>query len=269
MLTRTVWILGWVSLLTDLASEMLYPVMPLYLEQIGFSVLGIGILEGIAQGVAGLSKGYFGHWSDATRRRLPFVRWGYSLSAVAKPLMAVWKAPLWVLGARTLDRLGKGVRTGARDALLSTEATAATKGRVFGFHRGMDTLGAALGPLLALLYLSVYPEAYRHLFFLALLPGLGAVAATFLLSEPHSSTPALTRPAFHFRGFLKYLPRSSPAYRKLLVGLLAFALVNSSDFFLLLLLKERGLSDGALIGFYIFFNLVYALAAYPAGHRRG
>ncbi|RMF26292.1 MAG: MFS transporter, partial [Bacteroidetes bacterium] len=142
LLTRTVWILGLVSLLTDLASEMLYPVLPLYLEQIGFSVLGIGILEGIAQAAAGLSKGYFGRWSDAARRRLLFVRWGYFLSAVAKPLMAVWTAPLWVLGARTLDRLGKGVRTGARDALLSIEATPQTKGRVFGFHRGMDTLGA-------------------------------------------------------------------------------------------------------------------------------
>ncbi|MCB0567944.1 MAG: MFS transporter [Phaeodactylibacter sp.] len=269
LLTRTIWLLGLVSLFTDMASEMLYPIMPLYLESIGFTVLGIGVLEGIAEAMAGLSKGYFGKLSDYRARKVPFVQLGYLLSALSKPLMAVWTAPLWVLGARTTDRLGKGIRTGARDALLAAEATAATRARVFGFHRGMDTLGAAIGPLLALLFLWVYPGYYRTLFLLAVFPGLAAVAFTLLLKEPANeavpTTPVTKTGRPGFFSFLKYIPKSSLAYRRLLWGLLAFALVNSSDLFLLLMLKYKGIGDSLLIGFYIFYNLVYALAAFPAG----
>src|SRR6476659_6883211 len=140
-ITRTVWILSFISLLTDVASEMLYPVMPIYLKSIGFSVLLIGILEGIAEATAGLSKGYFGKLSDHVGRRAPFIRLGYTLSALSKPMMAAFVYPVWIFLARTIDRLGKGIRTGARDALLSDEASAATKARVFGFHRSMDTAG--------------------------------------------------------------------------------------------------------------------------------
>lgn len=262
-LNRTVILLGLVSFFTDIASEMLYPVLPLYLAQIGFSVAGMGLLEGLAQAMAGLSKGYFGQWSDARLRRVPFVQAGYLLSALAKPLMALWAYPLWVLLMRTTDRLGKGIRSGARDALLAAAATPATRGQVFGFHRGMDSLGAALGPALALAYLWVFPGAYRTLFFLALLPGLLSVAATLWLREPDARPPVARRPGLW--ASLSYLPRSQPGYRRLLAGLLAFALINSSDLFLLLYLKEQGLSDPALIGLYIFYNLVYALAAWPAG----
>ena len=262
-LSRTLLLLSLVSLFTDMASEMLYPVMPIYLEYIGFSALGIGILEGIAQAVAGLSKGYFGKWSDHSLRRVPFVQWGYLISALSKPLLAVWTAPLWVLFTRTADRLGKGIRTGARDALLSSAATQQTRARVFGFHRGMDTLGAAIGPAIALLFLWLYPESYRILFLLALFPGLLAVLATLWLREPEIALPKKERPGL--LSFLQYIPQSSHAYRRLLWGLLAFALINSSDLFLLLLMKQRALSDTMLIGLYIFYNLVYALAAYPAG----
>src|SRR5436189_289319 len=124
---------------------MLYPVIPVYLGSLNYSVLYIGLLEGMAEAVAGLSKGYFGKLSDNTGRRLPFVRLGYSLSALSKPLMALFTLPAWVFSARTLDRLGKGIRTGARDAMLSDEATTETKGKVFGFHRSMDTTGAVIG----------------------------------------------------------------------------------------------------------------------------
>ncbi|MFQ5446555.1 MAG: MFS transporter [Saprospiraceae bacterium] len=265
ILTRTVFVLGVISLFTDMASEMLYPIMPLFLQSIGFSVAGIGLLEGVAQATAGLSKGWFGKWSDASHRRVPFVQTGYLLSALAKPLMAAWLAPGWMLFTRTLDRLGKGVRTGARDAILSAEATPATKARVFGFHRGMDTLGAAIGPALGLLYLAFFPGAYRVLFFLAIVPGLLAVAATFFLKEKKSPEAKAFPGLPSLSGFYNYLPKSSRAYRRLLFGLLAFGMANSSDFFLLLLLKERGLSDALLIGTYIFYNLVYAVMAYPAG----
>jgi len=264
IISRPVLILGMVSFFTDMASEMLYPVMPLYLDSIGFGIIGIGILEGIAQATAGLSKGFFGKWSDVSGRRIPFVRWGYVLSALSKPLMAIWTAPLWVLTARTADRLGKGIRTGARDAILSSEATKKTKARVFGFHRGLDTLGAAIGPALALLYLWWNPGSYKTLFLLAFFPGLLAILFTFLLKEPKQINAA-PKSRTSFFAFLKYIPESRAAYRKLLFGLLAFALINSSDFFLLLLLKDQGISDSLLIGLYIFYNMVFAVAAYPAG----
>lgn len=263
-ISRPVWILSLVSLLTDVSSEMLYPVMPIYLKSIGFSIVLIGVLEGVAEATAGLSKGYFGKQSDLKGKRLPFVQLGYFLSALSKPMMAVFTFPVWVFSARTLDRLGKGVRTGARDALLSDAATPQTKATVFGFHRALDTLGAAIGPLLALLFLAAYPGAYRTLFFIAFAPGLLGVLTTFLLKESRRAPTAKTS-GTSFLGFVRYIPQSSPAYRKLLLGLLVFALFNSSDVFLLLMFKQQGVSDTNLISIYIFYNLVYALLAYPAG----
>lgn len=263
-ISRTVWILSLVSMFTDTASEMLYPVMPIYLKSIGFSVLFIGILEGIAEATAGLSKAYFGKLSDASEKRLPFVQAGYALSAISKPMMALLRFPVWVFFSRTLDRLGKGIRTGARDAMLSEEATPETKGKVFGFHRSMDTLGAVLGPAIALVFLYFHPNQYNFLFFIAFLPGFLAIVASFLLNDK-------TRPEskqiqkFTFFSSFKYWRESSIEYRKLLGGLLFFALMNSSDVFLLLKAKESGLGDTQVIAVYIFYNLVYALSAFPLG----
>jgi MFS family permease len=263
-LSRTVWTLSLISLFTDIASEMLYPVMPIYLRSIGFSILLIGILEGIAEAVAGFSKGYFGKLSDQTGKRTPLIRLGYTLSALSKPMMAFFIYPLWIFFARTVDRLGKGIRTGARDALLSDEATPATKGRVFGFHRGMDTLGAVAGPALALLYLYLNPGRYRPLFLLAFIPGMLAVLISFLLKDKESSLKVNIRAVPVF-SFLHYWRQSPLDYRKLVVGLLVFTLCNSSDVFLLLKIKQAGLNDMLTIGVYIFYNVIYALASYPWG----
>ena len=178
-ISKTVWILSVVSLLTDVASEMLYPIMPIYLKSIGFSIVLIGILEGVAEATAGISKSYFGKLSDNSGKRVPFVKIGYALSAISKPMMAVFVFPLWVFFARTIDRFGKGIRTGARDAIISQEATPATKARVFGFHRSMDTIGAVLGPLSALIFLNYYPGNYKTLFCIAFFPGLIAIFLTF------------------------------------------------------------------------------------------
>lgn len=252
------------SLFTDMASEMLYPIMPIYLKHIGFSVVLIGVLEGVAEAIAGLSKGYFGKLSDTTAKRLPFVRIGYSLSAISKPMMAVFVYPLWIFFARTIDRFGKGIRTGARDALLSDETMITNKGKVFGFHRSMDTMGAVMGPALALLYLYYRPEDYKNLFYLAFIPGLIAVGTLFLLKQKQRvKEPGQERPSFF--SFLRYWANSPVGYRKLTVGLLAFALFNSSDVFLLLKAKESGLDDTIVIGVYIFYNLVFALFAFPIG----
>lgn len=263
-ITRTVWVLSLVSLFTDTASEMLYPVMPIYLKSIGFSIVLIGILEGLAEAVAGLSKGYFGKLSDQSARRVPFVQIGYTFSAISKPMMAIFTFPLWIFFARTLDRFGKGIRTGARDAILSDEATLKTKGKIFGFHRSMDTLGAVLGPLFALLYLYFYPNNYKTLFYIAFIPGVFAVISTSFLKENKTKLQKVKKHVSFF-SFLNYWKESTPVYRKVVVGLLIFTLFNSSDVFLLLKAKQAGLNDTQVIGVYIFYNLIYALSAFPAG----
>jgi MFS family permease len=267
IITRTIWILSLVSLFTDMASEMLYPIMPVFLKSIGFSIVLIGILEGIAEAIAGLSKAWFGNMSDKMGRRLPFVQLGYSLSAISKPMMAMFIYPLWIFTARTIDRLGKGIRTGARDAMLSDESTSKTKARIFGFHRSMDTMGAVFGPAIALLWLYFRPGDYHNLFLLAFVPGVLAIAATLLLKEKKSITQPenLKLKPTSFFVFFQFWKKSATDYKHLVTGLLLFALFNSSDVFLLLKAKSAGLNDTYIIGIYIFYNLIYAIAAYPLG----
>jgi MFS family permease len=263
-ITRTVWILSLISLLTDMASEMLYPVMPVYLRSIGFSVMLIGILEGIADATAGLCKVYFGMLSDLSGKRVPFVRLGYALSAVSKPMMAFFTYPLWIFLARTAERFGKGIRTGARDAMLSEAATPFTKGKIFGFHRAMDTLGAVIGPSIALMYLYYHPGNYIMLFYISFIPGLLAVMTSLMLREKQDHSVGMpSLPSF--LSIFSYWKKSPSAYRRLVFGLLVFALFNSSDVFLLLKAKQYGFDDTTVIGIYIFYNLTYALFAFPAG----
>jgi MFS family permease len=264
IITKTVWLISLVSLFTDFASEMLYPIMPVYLKTIGFSVLLIGVLEGVAEATAGLSKSYFGRLSDNSGKRLPFVQIGYLLSAISKPLMAVFTNVWWIFFARTTDRLGKGVRTGARDALLSEEATPQTKATIFGFHRSMDTWGAVLGPTMALLYLYFYPGHYKALFLIAFIPGIIAVFITYLIKEKKQEKLLGKKSPSLLESFV-YWKRSPFVYKQLVVGLLIFALFNSSDIFLLLKIKEAGFTDSHVISLYIFYNLVYALFAFPIG----
>jgi MFS family permease len=264
-ITRVIWILSLISLFNDVASEMLIPIMPLYLKSIGFSVLIIGILEGLAEAIAGLSKGYFGKISDHLDKRAAFVQGGYALSAVAKPLIVFIVNPFWVLLGRTFDKLGKGLRTGARDAILSDESAHGDRGKVFGFHRSMDTVGAAIGPAIALIFLFHNPGNYRSLFLFSIFPGIVAVALTFLIKDSKEQHEA--KPLSPIRLFPKfdYWKRSTAAYKSLVIGLLFFTLFNSSDVFLILKMKESGMSDMTLIGIYIFYNLVYALTSFPVG----
>ncbi len=271
ILTRTIWILSLVSLVADVASEMLYPVIPVYLKQIGFSVLLIGTLEGVVNFMAGISKGSFGAWSDRKGARLPFVQWGYLLSAISKPLLGLVSGILSVFFVRTVDRLGKGIRTAARDAMLAQEASPENRGRVFGFHRGMDTFGAALGPLLALVYLSSHPGAYKTLFLLAFIPGVLSVLMTFLIRE--KKFPPLITERKGFFSYFHYWKRSTPTFRKVMPGFWIFLLFNSADFFLILftrtLLEGQQFTwgqikldaDTATIAVYIFYNLIYASSA--------
>lgn len=263
IINRTVWILSLVSLFADVASEMLYPVIPVFLKEIGFSVLLIGVLEGVANFTAGLTKGYFGKRSDEKGLRLPFVKSGYFLSALSKPMLAAFTLPLWVFFARTIDRLGKGLRTAARDALLSQNATPQTKATVFGFHRGMDTLGAAIGPTIALALLLLHPHQYKLIFLIAFIPGLVSVLLIFLLKEKRQ--PASTLGKGNFFSFFSYWKIAPVQYKRVVIGLLFLALFNSADVFLLLKTKEVTGKDTITIGAYIMYNVVYALASWPLG----
>lgn len=267
ILTRSILILSFVSFLTDISSEMLYPIMPIYLKSIGFSVVLIGVLEGLAEATAGLSKGYFGKMSDLSGKRVPFVRAGYMMSAISKPMMGMLIYPVWIFFARTIDRLGKGIRTSARDAILSDETTPEHKAKVFGFHRGMDTLGAVLGPVFALIYLYFYPEQYRTLFFVAFIPAVSGVVFTFILKDKNKADQRTVSKSEKkkFFSFLSYWKVSGKEYKKLVAGLFAFTLLNSSDIFLLLMVKNLGFPDDKVIFVYIFYNLVYALSAFPIG----
>lgn len=274
-LTRTVFILSAVSMLNDMAGELLYPVLPLYMSSIGYGALWIGILEGFAEAVSGITRGWFGEWSDRKGMRLPFIRIGYFFSAVSKPMLALFASVPWAILMRTTDRFGKGIRTGARDAMLADEAAHERRGKVFGFHRAMDTFGAVLGPLIALIWLAYHPGApYKLLFFYAFIPGLLSILLLFLIKEKRK-TPTGGRPSSLFSSFA-YWKKASPDYRKLLSGILFFTFFNSSDMFILLLVKKQ-FADGAIlagyhftgdmlvVGMYIFYNLIYAVFSYPVG----
>ena len=263
-LTRTILLVSFVSLFNDISSEMLYPVIPVFLQSIGFTTILIGILEGLAASIAGISNMYFGRRSDEMGKRIPFVRWGYLLSAISKSLPAVSTLVPVIFLSRTLDRFGKGIRTSARDAILSDESLPETKGRVFGFHRAMDTVGAAIGPLVALIFLQFFPQQYQPLFLIAFVPSVFSIALTWVIHEKKNIPSKPNATANFFEKFF-YWKNSPKPFRLLMIALLGFALVNSSDFFLLLRAKQVTGNDSILLIAYIFYNLVYAFVSYPAG----
>ena len=183
-LPRPVWLLGWVSLATDSATEAIYPLLPFFLTTVlGAGAVSLGIIEGAAEAVNSLLKIWSGRVADRRPSRRPLVLAGYSISSLVRPLIAVAQAWGYVLAIRVADRVGKGIRSAPRDAMLAGWATKETRGSVFGFHRSMDHAGAVLGPLLATLFLYFYPGSYRTLFALTIIPGAIAVALIFFVRE--------------------------------------------------------------------------------------
>jgi MFS family permease len=232
---RPVWFLGLVSLFTDAATEVIYPLMPVYLSQVlGASALSLGIIEGVAEGINSLLKILSGWWSDRLTKRRPIVILGYALSSAARPLIAVTGSWLQVLAIRALDRTGKGLRSAPRDAMLTGFTDATSRGRIFGFHRAMDHTGAIVGPLLATVFLFFLPGQYRFLFALTAIPGALAVATLFLVREP-DIPPVVRSP--HTGGRRRSDPLPRTLYRVLGIIFL-FSLGNSADAFLLLRLAD-------------------------------
>ncbi|HEU4731477.1 MAG TPA: MFS transporter [Kofleriaceae bacterium] len=261
---RPVWLLGGVSFFADVSSEMIYPLLPLFIVAVlGASATSMGWIEGTAQAVVALITAYAGTRSDRYRRRLPWVRWGYGLPVLGKSILAVattW--PLVLLG-RNVDRVGKGFRSSPRDALIADATPEAMRGRAFGLHRAMDTAGALVGSLLAAFLLWRLSgnrgdaRPYRIIFVISAGMGVAAVALTFLIREAPRDQPIESTAA----GKLA-LPST---YWVVLMMLLVFAIANSSDTFLLLRAADVGLSPWVVVLAYSMYNAVYTLGSYPAG----
>ncbi|MCM2267273.1 MAG: MFS transporter [Elusimicrobiales bacterium] len=259
-LSRNVTFLGVVSGLTDISSEMLYPIVPVFLTSVlGAPMQVVGLIEGLAEATASFVKILGGRLSDRVGRRKPFVVAGYSLSAVSKPLLALAASWQFVLFSRFVDRVGKGLRTSARDALIAGSVDKAHWGKAFGFHRAMDTLGAALGPLTALAlihFMGAEKPDYRFIFLAAFLPALlGVGVLVWFVKEAAQPRPAGSA-----------APAPMSADFKVFVALYAvFALGNSSDVFLIMKARTLGFTLTQVILAYTAYNLVYALLASPAG----
>jgi MFS family permease len=259
-LGRNVIVLGFVSLLTDISSEMLYPVVPLFLTEVLRAPMSIvGLIEGIAESTASLLKVVAGWWSDRVGKRRPMVIAGYGASAISKPLLAL--AGTWhlVLFSRVIDRIGKGIRNPPRDAMIAASCDAEHRGKGFGLHRAMDTLGASLGPVAAVGLLALFHGSYRPVFVLAFIPAALGVAVLALFTHETPVKKPSTAQALAGRGAL------TPELKRLLLVLGVFALGNSSDVFLLLRAKDVGFTPTAVLWVYVFYNIVYALTAGPAG----
>ena len=236
-LPRPIWLLGWVSFFTDTASEMVYPLLPLFLTRVlGAGAMSLGIVEGIAEAANSVLKIVSGRLADATGKPKRLVVAGYGISSAVRPFIALAGSWTHVLGIRFADRLGKGIRGAPRDAMLADFSPEGQRGRVYGFHRAMDHSGAVLGPLLAAAFLYFYPGEYRTLFALTIVPGL--IVIGFILAVPDTTRPpTATRPA-HMRS----VPMP-PVFWRALVVILLFALGNASDAFLLLRLSQAGIAD--------------------------
>jgi MFS family permease len=239
-LPRPVWLLGWVSLATDSASEAIYPLLPFFLTHVlGAGAVSLGIVEGAADAVNSILKIWSGHAADRMAAKRPLVLVGYSISSLTRPLIAVARSWTHVFAVRTFDRVGKGIRGAPRDAMLAVYATEETRGKVYGFHRAMDHAGAVLGPAVASLFLFVYPGAYRTLFALTIIPGAIAVILIFFVREDHRPTSVASGPSETETRAASGVPAPLPRkLRSFFLVLALFTLGNSTDAFLLLKLTD-------------------------------
>jgi MFS family permease len=242
-LPRAVWLLGWVSLATDAATESVYPLLPFFLTNVlGAGAVSLGVIEGAAEAVNSLLKILSGRRADKSRSKRPLVLLGYSVSSAAKPFIALVTTPIQVFVVRILDRLGKGVRSSPRDAMLASWATPKTRGRVYGVHQAMDNLGAVIGPALATLFLLAYPGRYRTLFALTIIPG--AISVLLILFIPERQDEVRSRPDTaavsreDVASGLSATDRLPPRFTRFMAILTIFALGNSTDAFLLLRLTD-------------------------------
>ncbi|MBU4237170.1 MAG: MFS transporter [Proteobacteria bacterium] len=258
---RNVFFTGLVSFFMDVSSEMIYPLVPLFLTSVlGVNMSMIGLIEGIAESTASLLKVFSGWFSDRTRQRKNLMLAGYTISTLSRPIMALAGSWQQVLSSRLTDRMGKGIRTAPRDAIIAESTQATHLGRAFSFHRAMDTLGAVVGPAIAFFLLGIFNNDYRTIFWLSMVPGVIAVILIILFIEEKKKqvTSQKERPRLTFKHFdwkVKFF---------IMISTL-FALGNSSDAFLILRAQQVGIPALTIPVVYLVFNLVYSMSAIPAG----
>lgn len=256
-------LLGITSLLTDISSEMVYPILPIYLvTQLGAGPAILGLIEGIAESLSSLLKVFSGYFSDKIKLRKPFTIFGYAGSAAGKLFLYISVNWGMVLAGRVIDRFGKGIRVAPRDALIADSVGSGRRGAAFGLHRAMDTLGAAIGVYLAYLLITHYKGAYKNIFLFSLIPAVLGILFLFLVKEKKGvtqSSPAPKKIQFKWHALDKKL-------KLFLIFTFLFTLGNSSNQFLLLRAKTLGSSLAQVILFYLVYNIVFGLVAYPASH---
>jgi len=259
---RNVFILGLVSFFNDTASEMIYPLIPLFLTSIlKTSIPMVGLIEGIAEATASITKYLFGSLSDYFKKRKAFVVLGYSFGAISKLLIGLATGWPFVLIARLVDRIGKGLRTAPRDSLLLENTNENNRGFIFGFHRAFDSLGAVVGPLIALLLIYLLKDNIRMVFYLAFIPSfIGVILLIFFIKEKKY-------PESQKKQFVKInIKNLNPKFKIFLLISIIFALGNSSDAFLILRAKNLGLSTLFATLTYVLYNISQVLFSTQAGN---
>lgn len=253
-------ILGIVSLLTDISTEMVYPLVPLYLTaKLGASPAIVGLIEGVAESTASLLRIFSGYISDLVGRRKPLAILGYGSSTIGKIFLYLSNSWGLVFIGRWIDRFGKGIRTAPRDALIADSTDSTRRGSAFGLHRAMDTLGAATGVLLAYYFLTRFSGDYSRVFLYSLIPAfLGVAALLFVRETKKLKSSDASKPVLKW----SLLDRRLKGF---LIVTLIFTLGNSSNQFLLLRAKDMGFNDTTVLLLYLAYNIVYMIFAYPAG----
>ncbi len=259
-ITRNILILGLVSLFTDLSSQMVFPLIPLFLTTVlGAGAYVVGITEGAAETTASLLKVISGYWSDKIKKRKPFIFFGYSLSSITKPLFAfadVWPSVLFI---RVIERIGKGLRTAPRDALVAESCQENVRGKAYGLQRAMDGIGSVLGAVIAFLLLGIL--GYRKIFLLAFIPGIIAVFVILFIKEKRAPAKRETK-----KTPIKLSFKELPVNLRLFILISSiFALGHFGYAFLLLRAKNIGLTDNMAILLYVLFYVVYTICIIPAG----
>ena len=260
-LEKNVFVAGLVSFFMDVSSEMLYPILPLFLANVlGVNKSMIGLIEGIGEATASLVKVFSGWWSDRIGRRKGLMALGYATSTLSRPIIALSSTWGQVLASRFVDRLGKGVRTAPRDAIIAESSAERYLASSFGFHRAMDTLGAVVGPAIGFFFLQHHKGGYQSLFWLSMIPGILAVL-TLILFIKEKDRPLSCQ-----------APSNTSSFRKLDLNVQFFCCIaalfaagNSSDAFLILRAEQIGVPALMIPVVYLMFNLVYSLSSIPSG----
>ena len=258
---RNVFVAGLVSFFMDVSSEMIYPLVPLFLANVlGINKSVIGLIEGIAESTASLLKVFSGWFSDKIGNRKWLMAAGYGISTLSRPIVALATGWHHVLGSRFMDRFGKGIRTAPRDAIIAESSEKTHLARAFSFHRSLDTMGAVVGPALAFLFLGIFSNNYRAVFWLSIIPGAIAVLLIifFIIEKKKTTTAYSERPKLTLKHF-------DWKFRVFVAIATLFALGNSSDVFLILRAQQIGIPTVMIPIVYLLFNLVYSFSAIPAG----